>query len=1061
MATSLEALQNKKDTLSGALSSSNTAYAPNTLPGTKDVSAVTQIASINKQIEDLRSKQLRNKWYGPSTTETPVEGEGDSDGMVVGALKALSKPVNAVAGTVQYALGKGPKDSLAGNINESMKTGLTFGNVLQQSGAPWAVSAPLGFALDVMFDPVNWATAGTAALIPRVGMGLVKGAAKEGGIKGAVEAAKVGLTSGLEKKAATALNLVPFAKRSEKLAGLTESLGQKAITGAEKYDTLVGKDVYDKLNRGLFGMKSGSIGSTAEEMIRKIPSTTIMGKTTPSGEAIADFMKYSPATHAKVTDLKDKVENLAKDKGAILTRSAEGAQFQNINDFLKPDAVVSIPDKIGEVMNVAIRDADGVLKPEFDKIKVADSLENAQSLLEAAGEDYNLKHLTDAYRVTPAGKTGVQWYDNAIEKLKSTSFDDIIHRRLGSGNTEELVKKEADDLVRNWNSFSDIKGNLTGDISDLKNINVRDMRPLEKILEAHKVLMLVFKLAKVPMNLGSHVVANLGNLFMGAMAGLPVWKPKYINAVIKGNKLVRGKLGATGLKDTFFNDLNSWVDMLDKSPNKFRQLGIDPSEIVGKLSAEQKVMGVLGTTKEEVKKFLVDAWDNIDAGTLQGDQLTNLQEAARKASEFETSVASKIEKEALKKGMGTYKTPSETLAGMIKEAPIRQSEAPSTWAASELTPNKKIEMFKNWVESEAKTRPNNPVVRAANTLLNTMPKWYEQIDQSWKIGTTDYLTHVGLTEPELDMVSRFVPLVKGDVLEPIISGGEKLYRLTPLKAVEVAMESYMNYAAMPDFVKVMRALPVVGIPFISFPYAMAAKTAKTAINNPAVFNKIGFMMNEFSGLRTPEEKMAMEDKYNEYLKSPTVVKIFGMWNTDVKNFIPYYTMNMFNPSSKTYDDSVQGQILKMSDKFPVLSDPLGAVIKDYFIQPWILSGSGQAAQGQFGQPLYPSYDESGKLIEPSLGTKAFYGGRTLAESLVPGSLSYLGIIPGLAGASPDAIEYIPSYGARSIANAAQGRSSIGAMTKEDAVRKTLRSVLGRTGIPAYTLDTTKISSSKK
>ena len=55
---------------------------------------------------------------------------------------------------------------------------------------------------------------------------------------------------------------------------------------------------------------------------------------------------------------------------------------------------------------------------------------------------------------------------------------------------------------------------------------------------------------------------------------------------------------------------------------------------------------------------------------------------------------------------------------------------------------------------------------------------------------------------------------------------------------------------------------------------------------------------------------------------------------------------------------------------------------------------------------------------------------------------------------------IPSYGFRDVANAANadtlgnGRSSIGATTKENAMQKTFRAILGRTGIPAYTLDTT-------
>lgn len=214
-------------------------------------------------------------------------------------------------------------------------------------------------------------------------------------------------------------------------------------------------------------------------------------------------------------------------------------------------------------------------------------------------------------------------------------------------------------------------------------------------------------------------------------------------------------------------------------------------------------------------------------------------------------------------------------------------------------------------------------------------------------------------------------------------------------------------------------------------------------------------MNEMNAGRSPQDRAALEEKYNTYLKSPTVVKMFGMWNTDVKNMVPYYTMNIFSPSEKKYDDSFRSQMLKQFDKVPIFQDPIGQIFRDYIIQPWVLSGSGQAPQGVFGQPLYPSFDEKGKKIDVGLGTKAFYGARTVAESFVPGSLSYLGLPLGLTGMSPEAVEYIPSYGIRNILNATQGRSSIGAQTKENSLQKTLRAVLGRTGVPAYTLDVTK------
>lgn len=1054
MATPLEALMTQKKDLEQKLGSSATAYARNTTPTSSDLSLDTRLASINKQIEDLKSKNLRTTWYGPS--EPVVDEGGESTGLIMRGLNALQKPLNAIAGTVQYALGKGTKPSLVSNINEATKTGLVFGDILKQSGASRGVQVPLGFALDVMLDPVNWLTAGTAAIIPRVGTGLVKGTIR-GGIKEGLEAAGTGLVSNLERKAATAMNFVPFSRKianmapkvdealtfgdkyrntmikgATKYTNLANKLGEKAIEGSTRYDELVGKNIYDKLGKGIYGQKTGIISETLQNVVEKIPSTTILGKATPSGEKLVEFFKYSPKQAADVADLKDKVQKLAKNKGVILTRSAEGADFQSIDEFLSPGATIGVKDKVGDVMNVAIKEADGTLKNNFaGKIKVTDNIDNAKALLEAAREDYNLKNLAEAYKVVQPGQTGVAWYDNAISRLKSTTVDDILHARLGAGETiEGLVEKQADELVQNWNNAT----------------KVRNIKPFEKILNAYPTYLSLFKLAKVPMNLASHVVANIGNFFMGAMMGLPVYKFEYYNSVRKANALMRGKLGAKGLQEMFFNDVNSLADMMENNPNRFRQLtGIDPSEILNKLNVEERVLGVKGKFQDDLLKFMREAAARVEEGDIMAARLSELEKTATKA-----------EKEALKQ---KYNTATETMRNLAEEAPLRSSEIPSSWSAGELTPNTKIDKIKDWIANEAQ-KPNrkyNPIVQVADLLANSMPRWYEQIDQSWKMGTTDFLTHIGLTEPELLTVSRTVPMTADDILEPMIKNGEKFYRLKPLKASEVAMEAYMNYAAMPDFVKVIRAAPIVGSPFYSFPYAMAVKTAKTAVHNPAVFNKIGAMIDEMNAGRSPQEKQAMEEKYNEYLKSPTVVKMFGMWNTNVKNFIPYYTMNMFNPSERTYGDSFQGQMLKLSDKFPFLQDPIGAVIKDYFIQPWILSGSGELPQGQFGQPLYPTYDEKGNKIEPGLGTKAFYAGRTLGESLIPGTLSYAGLLNAPLGLSPEAINLIPSYGIRNIANATQGRSSVGALTKEDATRKTLRAVLGRTGIPAYTLDVTKTS----
>ena len=1064
--TTIEALKNKQKLAESSLLDSSTAYARDTKPTTTDISTVKQLASINKQIESLRSEQIRNQWYGQD--DVSVDDAGDQSGLFMKALKGLQRPLSGIMGAGQYALGKGTETSLVKNINEAMKKGLVAGDILEQYGAPRAVQIPLGFALDVMFDPINWATAGTAALIPRIGMGAIKGGLKGAGVKGALSAAATGATSSLEKKAAMGLGLVPFAKRIPAYKSLTEKMGTKAITGAEKYDTLMGKTVYDKLGKGVFGMPAGVIGRTIEKQISKIPSVSIMGKQIPSGEAITDFFKYSAIDASAVAVQEDLVKKLAQNQGVVLVRTKEAAHFLDITD-VSASGVSMQKDLVKKITGKTIKDADeivtlrynaediarnvgkkdfvgkvGDLKPEFvGKVKVYNSLDNAKILLENAEQDYNLKHLIKAYKVTPVGKTGFQWYDNVIDRFKNTTIKDLRNVRLGPKILKD-VKKDADKVVGIWNK--------------MQNVKIDDLKPFEKFLDGFQNYLGIFKWAKVPANVSSHVVATIGNFFMGGMLGLPTYKLAYIKELISAHKLVRGKMGVDGFGEMFLGDLRPLLDLADSNPTVFKQAtGISAYEISDRVLLETTIKNALSEvqkaspTKKQMQATLTGVIETLEAG----QDVSKISLTKKATGDISTSKAGK---KLIQEKIGKITTPSEQTMKMLEQAPVRRGEEFGSWAASELQ-NTYLDSLKRVLAKKALDKSQGPAIQAAtkalNVLVNKMPRWYEHIDQSFKLGTVNYLTKIGLTEQELVIIGRTIKITKDDLLEPIIKGGEKLYRTTPLKAAEVATEAYMNYAAMPDFVRMMRAIPVVGAPFISFPFAMAAKTAKTAINNPAVFNKIGFMIDEMNVGRTPEEKMAMEEKYNKYLNEPTVVKMFGMWNTNVKNFVPYYTMNMFNPSERTYDDSIQGRILKMTDKIPMFQEPSGQILKDYFIQPWVLSGTGQIPQGQFGQPLYPAYDEEGRKTDVGFGTKAFYAGRTMTEAVVPGTAAYLGWPLGLTGISPEVVDYLPSYGMRNLANATQGRSTVGAMTKEDAVRKTLRSLLGRTGFPAYTLDTSK------
>jgi hypothetical protein len=658
-------------------------------------------------------------------------------------------------------------------------------------------------------------------------------------------------------------------------------------------------------------------------------------------------------------------------------------------------------------------------------VSIANTKDNARAILDSYGQLYEDRLLTKAYSSRGKGTTGFEAYDNAIANLKKTTLGGIVNatsRRFGGNDIFTRVTSESNELVTTWNKYG----------------TVMDLKPFNKFLEWYPQYISAFKLAKVAMNTGSHVIANIGNFFMGAMMGLPVANANYLNEVVTARKLVAGKLGYQGIVE----QLNVFEDLIKKDPGQFRALtGMDPSELSQKIKLGDKILSV-ESIFGEAKKTLVSEWGGVEEAMGKAQSLDDLEKA-----------------NTLGKGKAIDKslsTGTKTMENMSKEGTVYGADQTTSFSSMEITDLDFTQKLKDSIAKKLTTNPNNIGYKALDFMLNRMPIAYERIDQGWKIGTTNYLTKFGLTRKELMVISRSVPIEEADLLAPITEGvTEAMYRLTPYAASRVAMEAFMNYSAMPDFVKLTRAMPFVGSSFFSFPYAMAVTMGKTAIDNPAIFNKVAFMMNEMNAGRTPQERQALESKYNQYMKSPTVVKVMGMWNTNVKNLIPYYSMNMFNPSERNYNtDTTPGKIFQMTDKLPFFQDPIGQIMKDYLIQPWMLSGTVEIPQGQFGQPLYPSLDVNGKPMKVGLGTKALYAGKAAIESVVPGVVGYSGALNAFAGVGPEVINKLPlGYAFSGIANATQGRSSIGAPAPSmDAFKKTLTTIISRTGIPYYNLD---------
>jgi hypothetical protein len=318
---------------------------------------------------------------------------------------------------------------------------------------------------------------------------------------------------------------------------------------------------------------------------------------------------------------------------------------------------------------------------------------------------------------------------------------------------------------------------------------------------------------------------------------------------------------------------------------------------------------------------------------------------------------------------------------------------------------------------------------------------YSKFDQTFKVATLLHYVEHGASYDELIKFAKRIAISPTDITTQV--PGRNLWKLTPNKALEIANEIYMDYSAMPGFVKMMRTLPIAGSPFFSFAMGSMAQTAKAAIYNPSIFNKVNYLIKEVSGERSPLEKQALASPYYKWYDRPGMLKIpFFEKNPvylNMSNMLTYYTMNAFQPSERDYKNKYGNAVATVMDKLPFFKDPVGQVWFDYLIQPMILQG--EQAKGAFNQPLW---SQNAGVVE-----KVGRGAQTIAESVLPPMLGTAGLVAPWGDAGEKMIPYLPSYRWKQLAYAKRGKSSIGAMTKEPPLEKTARVMAAMAGWPIY------------
>jgi len=1001
------------------LNQSSTAYR--STPTSSDLKLQTEMRAARNRLSEERDNQIQERWF---SQEKPETSGGESGGFGK-ALESLAVPVYATVGAFEHLTGRGTESTLMGDVNKNMwEDRRLFSDVLRDRGAPGVVSAPLGFALDVMFDPLNWATAGTAALIPRLATGAAKGGVKGAALGatsyGARRAGQVlkaaefvpGVRKGVDTSLKMSKRLSKSAKEfePEAVSGFRARLNNKAVSSAEEYNKLVGKDIvkdiesYRGLGKGSYRVTlRGLVDEAKEKMPWARPTLEALDYNNVRHMELSrkkrEIMKALNKNFDDKGDVQDALNSIiAGDETAAReslerarTSFLEGARQTKVStaadDVLEynpespliKDMLEDAPEsarKAVEKIQEGVEDVSDILGDAERVYTTMDPLENGLRMaMENLDADITVKDIKEMLEAGLMDKTGLDWFDNAYES------------------------------VRNWKV-------------GIKAINPEKKYEVGKgMVESLEFLTSFFKRGKVAGSPSAWTNAILGNPIMAAMLGINIADPKFLESVRKARKIISSKDGMAEAIEEMFSNVEMMKYLMD-NPEEFAQLtGISPTYLKTKRQMarqiEQMAMDAGIPTKGKSTEEIFDVIKE------------ELEDSYEKISGYKAAPT----------------TGSDLVRNMIKQRGrevLTPFDLPGSMIANEIVDSGLSRKFYDDIAEKAKD-PKNVGARVTNFFFNKALSGYERIDQIYKMAMHNHLVMNGLTEPELAKIARAIDMVPEDIIEKAAVDGVMRYKLSGRKAAEVANEIYLNYAAMPAGVKALRKMPILGAPFASFMHGMGLKTASTIAYNPAIFNKVNYAMSSTEPAKSPLERKSLESKYYSYLNDPAMWKMpFFRDNPiylNMANMLPYYSMNMFNPTERVYEETIPGNLVQLIDKSPLLDDPVGQVMFDYLILPLILRDS--QPMGSFGQPIYP---KGASALE-----KTGYAARALVDTYTPGAVGLLGSPIGAMTDIPAGV--LPGYHTRKSANAARGLTTYGKTSSEPALQRTARAVAGNIGFP--------------
>lgn len=1013
---SLDTALKTQKALQDKLAGSSSAYTDeNASPS--DLSTDIQLQTINKTISNLQSQKEKERWYPVGTDDVTTQGK-PKESLLNRVLKGLGAPLRFEVGAVESMLGGGEGKGILENAKYNMSTGgKTYGDLMKEGGVPNWIASPAGFALDVIGDPINVASMGTASLVGKVGMGAIKGVAKEG-IMGGLKGVGTGAVSSIGGDTLGLVRAIPKIGKDIAETGVYKKLATKVAEKGMAYDALTGVDQVAKAGTNFMGLtdvREGgfTIGKGLESLIKEIPG----------GDSLIEKFKYSPADWFEKTKAIDSFHKIMEKEGVNtsipidLTRVAQ-MMDNPINEALSVKKVLSSYERENIRIGKMIADSDYIAKTGTEgSFMVADGATELESrLAQEAIENEAIRDSIKQFAKLNRERTGIDWYD------KTSKF-------------------------------------ITDNVSKFKIGNVELGK---KMLTAVGISDDIFKSGKVMLNPASRVNANAGNVLFTTIYGFDPLRVYLANsgAGLKATKaFIEGNdMGEFALKN-LFQEMSDFSKFAAQNPNAvIGSLGMSASSMGGRTFLEQmvkqgKIMGLIDSSESEASliKQIMGLPDELR--TALEDTAGISAEAAKTGGAFET-----IKKSLKAKKDSQNLSSLEVAMNRIKEAPTSSLGSRTTYLGNEISDiniKKFYEIKQEWAKKAAEGSTVHKILDGLVTKqMDKFANKFELVDQSHKLNLSVYMTKTGITESELRAIAKNVKdgITDEDILWHGYENGQKVFKLSWNKATQIADDVYMNYAAMPPFVRMMRSAAIVGMPFGSFTYGATTKMAKNIVNNPQLINKVNFAKEEFAGQKSPIEKAALDTPYYSWYDSPSMMKLpfFTDHPTylNLANWIPYYSLNMFSPSQRNYTDDMLGGMASTIDKLGFFKTPAGQVLWDYGFGPFLATGDA-SPQTQFGSALYP--------LKSTGLEKLGYATRSFLESYTPTILAPAGL------AVPEQFsKYIPLYQGRKFAEAKAGKN-------EQGILKANRTPLGLVaetasswaGVPIKPLDLNTLTNTIK